>query len=57
MMTRTDMATAVKNGLKAERKTLPPVLFYDQRGSALFEEITDLAEYYPTRTERDILRA
>ncbi len=56
MMTRNDLAAAVKNGLTAERKTLPPVLFYDQRGSALFEQITDLAEYYPTRTERDILR-
>ncbi len=36
------------------QKTLPPWLFYDERGSELFEEITRLPEYYLTRTERSI---
>jgi dimethylhistidine N-methyltransferase len=39
-------------GLTATPKTLSPWLFYDQRGSDLFEQITDLPEYYLTRTER-----
>jgi L-histidine N-alpha-methyltransferase len=38
-------------------KTLPPKYFYDARGSELFEEITRLPEYYPTRREREILDA
>ncbi len=42
-------------GLTATRKWLPPKWFYDARGSELFEEITELPEYYPTRTERQIL--
>jgi L-histidine N-alpha-methyltransferase len=42
-------------GLTAMPKTLPPKWFYDQRGSALFEQITRLPEYYPTRTERALL--
>ena len=42
-------------GLTAEPKWLPPKWFYDARGSELFEEITRLAEYYPTRAERQIL--
>jgi dimethylhistidine N-methyltransferase/ergothioneine biosynthesis protein EgtC len=42
-------------GLTATPKTLPPKWFYDARGSALFEEITRLPEYYPTRAEREIL--
>lgn len=37
-------------------KSLPPKLFYDAEGSALFERITELPEYYPTRTEAAILR-
>ncbi len=49
------MATDVRAGLTAEAKTLPPKYFYDARGSELFDEITRLAEYYPTRTERAIL--
>jgi L-histidine Nalpha-methyltransferase len=44
-------------GLTASPKELPPKWFYDHRGSQLFEEITRLAEYYPTRTERSILAA
>lgn len=42
-------------GLTAEPKTLPPKWFYDARGSELFERITALPEYYPTRTERALL--
>jgi L-histidine N-alpha-methyltransferase len=42
-------------GLTAEPKWLPPKWFYDARGSELFEQITELPEYYPTRTERQIL--
>ena len=42
-------------GLTATPKTLPPKYFYDERGSELFDEITRLEEYYPTRTERAIL--
>lgn len=42
-------------GLTATPKDLPPKWFYDERGSRLFEEITALPEYYPTRAEREIL--
>ncbi|GAA5196305.1 L-histidine N(alpha)-methyltransferase [Rugosimonospora acidiphila] len=45
----------VAAGLTATPKRLPPKWFYDARGSDLFEEITRLPEYYPTRTERAIL--
>jgi L-histidine N-alpha-methyltransferase len=51
------MATDVRAGLTATPKTLPPKYFYDARGSELFDEITRLPEYYPTRTERSILEA
>jgi L-histidine Nalpha-methyltransferase len=44
-------------GLTATPKKLPPRWFYDERGSELFDEITRLPEYYPTRTERAILTA
>ncbi|GLZ78696.1 histidine N-alpha-methyltransferase [Actinorhabdospora filicis] len=44
-------------GLGATPKWLPPKWFYDDAGSALFEEITRLPEYYPTRAEREILTA
>ncbi|TCC39211.1 L-histidine N(alpha)-methyltransferase [Kribbella sindirgiensis] len=47
----------VRAGLAATPKWLPPKWFYDARGSELFEEITRLPEYYPTRAEREILRA
>ena len=43
-------------GLTASPKWLPPKWFYDERGSELFEQITRLPEYYPTRAERSILR-
>jgi L-histidine Nalpha-methyltransferase len=45
----------VRNGLTATPKELPPKWFYDERGSQLFDEITRLPEYYPTRCERAIL--
>ena len=47
----------VRAGLTTTPKTLPPKWFYDERGSKLFDEITRLVEYYPTRTERSILVA
>ena len=46
---------AARQGLAAQPKSLEPKWFYDEIGSALFEEITELAEYYPTRTELAIL--
>ncbi len=49
------IAVEVLNGLTDRPKTLSPWLFYDQAGSRLFEEITELPEYYVTRTERQIL--
>ena len=45
----------VRAGLSAAPKTLPPKWFYDERGSELFDAITRLPEYYPTRAERAIL--
>lgn len=47
----------VLHGLTRTPKSLPPKWFYDARGSELFEEITTLDEYYPTRAEREILLA
>ncbi|MET8837945.1 L-histidine N(alpha)-methyltransferase [Micromonospora sp. NPDC004540] len=47
----------VRVGLSATPKWLPPKWFYDARGSELFEEITRLPEYYPTRAERAVLAA
>jgi L-histidine N-alpha-methyltransferase len=46
----------VRAGLEATPKRLSPVWFYDERGSALFDDITRLPEYYPTRAERELLR-
>lgn len=51
------VARAALRGLTAEPRTLPPWLFYDAIGSALFERITELPEYYLTRTERAIFTA
>ncbi|WP_328877704.1 L-histidine N(alpha)-methyltransferase [Streptomyces sp. NBC_00299] len=45
----------VLKGLTSTPKTLPPKWFYDAQGSELFEKITELPEYYPTRAEREIL--
>ncbi len=49
------LAREVREGLSAQRKWLSSKLFYDEAGSALFEQITELPEYYLTRTERSIL--
>jgi L-histidine Nalpha-methyltransferase len=51
------MLAEVAEGLAAPQKELSPKYFYDHRGSELFEEITRLPEYYPTRTERGILES
>lgn len=45
------------SGLQREQKSIDPKYFYDTQGSELFEQITDLPEYYPTRTERQILKS
>lgn len=50
-----DLAADAGTGLAAGFKELSPKYFYDDRGSRLFERITQLPEYYPTRTERQIL--
>jgi L-histidine N-alpha-methyltransferase len=46
----------VRRGLTARHKTLPAKYFYDRAGSLLFERITELPEYYPTRTESALLQ-
>jgi L-histidine N-alpha-methyltransferase len=51
------MLAEVAAGLSAPQKELPPKYFYDHRGSELFEEITRLPEYYPTRTETALLES
>jgi len=52
---RSQMRADALEGLRAGEKSIPPVWFYDERGSRLFEEITQLPEYYPTRAERALL--
>jgi L-histidine N-alpha-methyltransferase len=52
---RSQMRTDAVTGLQGDEKSIPPVWFYDERGSRLFEEITQLPEYYPTRAERALL--
>lgn len=49
------MAADVRTGLSREAKELAPKYFYDERGSELFDRITEQPEYYPTRAERSIL--
>jgi L-histidine N-alpha-methyltransferase len=60
-LTADDAAEALRAdaelGLTSTPKWLPPKWFYDARGSELFEDITRLPEYYPTRAEREILHA
>ncbi|BCB90385.1 L-histidine N(alpha)-methyltransferase [Phytohabitans suffuscus] len=60
-LTAADLARALRDdaraGLTATPKTLPPKWFYDARGSELFDRITELPEYYPTRAERAALAA
>ncbi|WP_327179485.1 L-histidine N(alpha)-methyltransferase [Streptomyces sp. NBC_01335] len=55
--TEASLRADVLAGLSRRPKTLPPKWFYDARGSELFEEITRLPEYYPTRAEREVLVA
>jgi len=54
---RVAMERDVRSGLCARPKNVPPVYFYDDRGCNLFDAITRLPEYYPTRSERSILDA
>ncbi|MBI2710705.1 MAG: L-histidine N(alpha)-methyltransferase [Actinobacteria bacterium] len=58
-LTPEDLAQALRDdvaaGLAASPKHLPPKWFYDDRGSELFDDITRLPEYYPTRREREVL--
>ena len=51
-----DKRTEILSGLQKKQKSIDPKYFYDIRGSMLFEQITCLPEYYPTRTERQILK-
>ncbi len=59
LLTEDDLAEALRrdarDGLTATPKRLPPKWFYDERGSLLFDDITRLEEYYPTRRETEIL--
>jgi len=55
--TPADLAAEVLAGLNRRPRAIPPKFFYDARGSALFEAITETPEYYLTRTELAILRA
>jgi dimethylhistidine N-methyltransferase len=52
---REALTSEVRRGLLERPRSLSPWMFYDAEGSRLFERITTLAEYYPTRTERKIL--
>lgn len=54
---RKDMLADVLRGLTAPEKWLSSMYFYDERGSQLFDEICELPEYYPTRTELSIMEA
>lgn len=54
---RSQLLEEALEGLSAPRKTLPCKYLYDERGSALFDQICELDEYYPTRTELAIMQA
>lgn len=53
---RHELEEDLREGFWADPPTLPPRWFYDERGSRLFDRITSLPEYYPTRAEREILQ-
>jgi L-histidine Nalpha-methyltransferase len=53
--TRIDLRSELADGLRAPRATIAPKYFYDPLGSRLFDAITELPEYYPTRTEAAIM--
>jgi dimethylhistidine N-methyltransferase len=55
-VTQKDIKEEIIEGLSSEQKRLPTKLFYDEKGSALFDKICELPEYYPTRTEMKIMR-
>jgi dimethylhistidine N-methyltransferase len=55
LSTREALLREVRRGLVRRPRSLPPWLFYDARGSRIFERITKLPEYYPARTEHNIL--
>jgi L-histidine N-alpha-methyltransferase len=55
-MSSVAIANDVRRGLEAAPKSLPPYLFYDHEGSAIYERITALPEYYLTRAEREIFQ-
>ncbi|MEP3247542.1 MAG: L-histidine N(alpha)-methyltransferase [Sneathiella sp.] len=52
-----DFLSAVQSGLSNAQKSLASKFFYDEKGSQLFDQICDLEEYYPTRTELGILKS
>ena len=52
---RNEFASDVLKGLSVRPASIPPKYFYDAKGSKLFDAITQLPEYYPTRTEIDLL--
>jgi L-histidine Nalpha-methyltransferase len=54
---RSELIRDVQIGLQSRPRSLKPWMFYDELGSQLFERITTLAEYYPTRTERSLLES
>lgn len=54
---RRELVADVRRGLAIAPRWLPPKYFYDDRGSQLFDDITRLPEYYPTRAERALLEA
>jgi uncharacterized SAM-dependent methyltransferase len=54
-VTAPSLISSVLRGLRETPKRLSPTWFYDERGSQLFDEICELPEYYPTRTETGIL--
>lgn len=51
-----DLKGEVLNGLSRQPRAIPPKFFYDEYGSQLFDQITELPEYYPTRTEIAIFK-
>lgn len=56
VITNRALLEAARDGLTRDRKTMEPKWLYDEAGSELFEQITELPEYYPTRTEAAILQ-
>ena len=55
LYTQSEVYDEIISGLQNDQKTLPCKLFYDEEGSILFDQITELREYYPTRTEAKII--